>query len=136
MEKLVVKIDWCDKNFGAVIDQNINGVVCVTNKDFDKLLNELQSSLKMHVEGCVQDGDVLPQWLVDGDYSFEYEYTTSAMLRKAQEFTTLSAISRVSGIKHAQLSHYANAVSRPKPLQRKRITDSLLAISKSIVAVI
>ena len=106
MEKIHVKVDWCEKNYGAVTEcEALNGVVAVTAKTYDGLLEELAAAVVEHVEGCVADGDTLPGWLVSGDYEFDIELGTSALLRKCEQFTSLSAISRASGISQQQLSH-------------------------------
>ena len=42
MEKIHVKVDWCDKNYGAVTEcEALNGVVAVTNKTYDGLMADL-----------------------------------------------------------------------------------------------
>lgn len=85
LEKLKVKVDWCEKNFGAVVDEHINGVVCVTAKSFRNLVEELKRSLELHISECLEDREELEEWIVSGEYELEYEYSVSAMLQKAQD---------------------------------------------------
>ena len=37
MEKIVVDVSWCDKNFGASLSENVPGAVVVTAKSYDEL---------------------------------------------------------------------------------------------------
>lgn len=137
MEKIHVKVDWCEKNYGAVTEcEALGGVVAVTAKTYDGLLEELKSAIIEHVEGCVQDGDELPEWLVSGDYALDIELGTSALLRKCEQFTSLAAISRASGISQQQLSHYANGLRSPRPEQRRRIVEGIHRIGQKMLEVV
>ena len=77
---------------------------------------------------------IVQQYLRLHEYILEYEKRISAILHEAQQYTTLSALSRITGIKHAQLSHYANAVSQPRPAQRTRILEGIHKIGESCLA--
>lgn len=82
-----------------------------------------------------EDNEPLPEWLSSGDYKIEYTLSASALLRQAESFTTLAAISRATGINQKLLSHYANALKIPRPAQRQRIIDGLHSIGTQILAV-
>lgn len=105
-----------------------------TARSLAKLKENFEESLKLHIEGCVADGDSLPKYLVDGYYAFEYNLDTAALLRDAETYTTMAAISRASGINQKQLSHYANGLKQPRPLQRERIINGLHLIGSHIMA--
>ena len=108
MEKIHVKVDWCDKNYGAVTEcEALNGVVTVTNKTYDGLMADLGEAVRFHVEGCVADGDEMPEWLVSA-----------------------------SGISQQQLSHYANGLRSPRPEQRRRIVEGIHRIGKECLEVV
>lgn len=137
MEKVRVDVQWCDKNFGASFGENIPGAVVFTAKTFDELMKEAEETLRFHVEGMLEDGDEVPQWLSNGDYELEYNYVDVAtMLRACESYVSLAAISRVTGINQNQLSHYATGLKRPRPLQRKRIVDGLHHIGRRLMAVV
>ena len=137
MEKIHVKVDWCEKNYGAVTEcEALNGVVAVTAKTYDGLLADLADAVRFHVEGCVADGDPLPEWMVKGEYEFDIELGTSALLRKCEQFTSLAAISRASGISQQQLSHYANGLKTPRPAQRRRIVEGIHRIGEKMLEVV
>ena len=94
MEKIHVKVDWCEKNYAAVTEcEALNGLVTVTNKTYEGLMKDLAEAVRFHVEGCTEDGDAMPEWLAAGDYEFDVELGTSALLRKCEQFTSLAAIS-------------------------------------------
>ena len=137
MKKIHVKVDWCEKNYGAVTEcEALNGVVAVAAKTYDGLMAELAEAVRFQVEGCVADGDPMPEWLVKGEYEFDIELGTSALLRKCEQFTSLAAISRASGISQQQLSHYANGLKTPRPAQRRRIVEGIHRIGEKMLEVV
>lgn len=135
MEKIVVNVSWCDKNFGASFSENVPGAVVVTAKTYDELIDEVRETLYFHVEGMIADGDDVPQWLRDGDYEFEYHLDAAALLQMCSPYASIAAISRVSGINQHQLSHYANGIKKPRPEQRRRIVEGLHKIGRELIAV-
>jgi hypothetical protein len=94
-------------------------------------------SLEFHIEGMVADGDDVPQWLVEGDYEFEYRFLdATSLLRAYGPYLSLAAISRASGINQHQLSHYANGIKRPRAQQRERIVEGIHKIGKELLALV
>ena len=73
---------------------------------------------------------------VKGEYEFDIELGTSALLRKCEQFTSLAAIARASGISQQQLSHYANGLRSPRPEQRRRIVEGIHRIGKECLEVV
>lgn len=137
MEKIKVDVQWCDKNFGASFGENVPGAVVFTAKSFEELLKEAEETLRFHVEGMLEDGDDVPQWLRDGDYELEFNYLDVAtLLRACEPYASLAAISRASGINQNQLSHYATGLKQPRPQQRKRIVDGIHHIGKKLLTVV
>lgn len=132
--KLKVNVSWSDKNYCCVWSDDAAGTVIVTAKTLEKLKEDFAESLKLHIEGCVADGDVLPQYLVDGDYELEYVLDIVALLRDAESYTTMAALSRACGINPKQLSHYVTGQKRPRKQQRERIITGLHLIGSRIMA--
>lgn len=132
MEKIHVIIDWCEKNYSAMIGDNIDGVVIVTDKSLDKLKKKLDEALAFHFEGI---GEEAAKWMKAGDYQLEYEYTFSATLQRALQYTTLTALSLVTGIHHAQLSRYANAITKPKKEQQERVMNGIHQIGNACMTI-
>lgn len=137
MEKIKVDVQWCDKNFGAKLSDNVPGAVVLTAKSYEELLREVPETLRFHVEGMVQDGDDVPQWLRDGDYEFVYNLIdVPTLLRASEPYVSLAALSRASGINQHLLSHYANGMKQPRPQQRQRIVDGIHKIGRELLAVV
>lgn len=132
--KLVVDVSWTGKNFCCAWSHESVGTVVVTAKTLAKLKEDFEESLKLHIEGCISDGDIVPEYLVAGDYKLEYNLDTAALLRDAETYTTMAAISRASGINQKQLSHYANGIKHPRSMQRARIIAGLRVIGAQIMA--
>ena len=132
--KLIVNVSWTGKNFCCGWSDDDAGTVVVTAKTFAKLKEDFEESLRLHIEGCIADGDSLPGYLVAGNYEIDYNLDMAALLRDAETYTTMAAISRASGINQKQLSHYANGIKKPRALQRARIIAGLHVIGSHIMA--
>lgn len=135
MEKIKVEVNWCEKNFACVWGCPDFGSIIVTNKTLEGLKKEFQKSLQWQIEDMLADGDDVPQWLASGDFEIDYDLHISAILRNAEQFTTMAAISRASGINQRQLTHYASSLKEPRPAQRERIIAGLHRIGESFLAI-
>ena len=136
MEKIRVDVAWCEKNFSAALGENVPGVVVFTAKTFEELKKEARASLEFHIEGMFEDCDEVPQWIIDGDYEFDYHFiNTAALIRSCEPFTSIAAISRATGINQHQLSHYANGLKNPRPQQRQRIVEGIHKIGMELLSV-
>jgi len=138
MEKIKVLVGWCNKNYSATTDDydRLNGIIIATGTTFDGLQKEFESAVKFHIEGCLADGDSLPEWLMCGDYEIEYELATSALLHRLDGILTRSAIARVSGINERQIGHYALGIRNPRPEKRKQIIAGIHQISRELASVV
>lgn len=137
MEIIKVNVQWCDNNFGASLSDNVPGSVVFTADTFEKLQKEVEETLRFHIEGMVADGENVPQWLMDGNYKFEFSFLdVPTILKVCEPYASLAAISRASGINQHQLSHYANGVKQPRPQQRQRIIDGIHHIAQQLIAVV
>ena len=72
MEKIIVDVAWCDRNYGGSLGSNVPGAVVFTAPSFDALQKEAKDSLEFHIEGLMENGEDVPEWLKNGDYEFEY----------------------------------------------------------------
>ena len=133
MSRLTVEIHWCDKNYACVYDYPGFGCVAVTNKTLEGLKHDFLESLHWHIESSVEDGDFVPDFL-RSDFSVDFVLATSALLRHAERFTTMAAISRATGINQRLLSNYASEVKTPRPAQREKIVAGLHEIGKQFLA--
>lgn len=136
-ETIKVFVEWTDKNFSASLGDNVPGAVVIAAKDIRELKKEVADTLRFHVEGMLADGDEVPQWLADGDYELEYDYISAAALIHACEpYTTIAALSRVTGINQRLLSHYANGLRHPRTEQRQRIVVGMHLIGQELLSVV
>lgn len=131
---LNTKVSWTGKNFCCSWYDESVGTVLVTAKSMEELRKIFAESLRFHIEGCIADGDDVPEYLANGCYNLIYELDTAALLRDAEAYTTMAAISRASGINQKQLSHYANGKKQPREEQRKRIESGLHIIGTRILS--
>ena len=136
MEKLKVLISWSGNNYCAEShEEALNGIIVSTHKTLKGIKTAFQSALQFHIEGCLQDGDNLPEWLISGQYELDYVLETSALLHSLDGILTRSAIARVSGINERQIGHYAAGIRMPRPMQRNKIINAIHSISKELAAV-
>lgn len=136
MEKhiLNVTVGWTENNFSCVWNDDNGGCVICTHKTLEGLKNDFEETLQWHIETCVEDGDILPDYLIKGNYECNYILTTPALLHEASRYTTLEAIGHASGINPKQLSHYVTGVKKPRPYQRERIIAGLHTIAATFMA--
>ena len=133
MEKIIVNVAWCGNNFGGSFGNNVPGAVVFTAHTFAELQKVAKETLDFHINGMIEDGEQIPEWLKAGNYEFVYNYEDVATLLHAYEpYVSLAAISRASGINQGQLSHYANGIRKPRPEQRRRIVDGLHKIGNEL----
>ena len=130
-------ITWSGKNYCACAQgDELNGVIAVTNKTLEGLKKEFSESLKFHIEGCVGDNDVLPDWVVSGQYELNYVLEASALIHSLDGILTRSAIARVSGINEKLIGHYASGYRNPRPRQREKIVSGIHGISRELASVV
>lgn len=127
MQKIVINVEWCERNYGGLYAEEGLGVCVATGKTWEVFKQEFAEALDFHLEGMEEYGDPLPQWAVDRDYEIEYKMGTSALLHRALKYTTLEAISRASGLKRSALKRYATGDVCPREAQCEKI---LLALKK------
>lgn len=137
MERIKVNIAWCDKNFGASVDdEKVFGSVVATDKTLEGVKTAIADALHFHIEGMLADGDEVSDWLVAGEYELFFYLETSALLRSCERYTSLAAIARASGINPQLLNHYACGLKIPRALQRKRIVDGIHKIGEEFMSVV
>lgn len=71
--ELVVNVDWVEENYCAIVDDSIlDGVVVVTEKDYEKLKLSVAESIDFHVKGLIDGGGVVPEWLREKKYALNF----------------------------------------------------------------
>jgi hypothetical protein len=135
MQKIEVMVSWSGDNYCAG-SGNIGGVVLVTHKTFEGLKKEFAETFKFHIEGCIADGDVIPEFIKKGEYEIDFKLHTSALLHRIDGIITRAAISRLTGINEKQLGHYLTGYRNPRPAQREKIINGLHKIGQEFITVV
>ncbi|WP_372472635.1 hypothetical protein AB4865_07380 [Capnocytophaga sp. ARDL2] len=133
MKKIIVIVGWENGNYSASCE--VGGVVVDVNNDLEALKKSFADLLRFHIEGCVEDGDDIPAYLVNGDYELEFELLISAVLHKYDKILTRSALSRVTGINEKQLGHYMSGHRKPRPEKKEQILNGIRAIGRELASV-
>jgi len=136
MEKIRVNVEWRLKNFAATVEGDLQGAVLVTAATYEELQKEVADSIRFHAECLAEDGESVPQWLADGDYSIEWNLGVSALIRVCEPYISIAAISRATGINQRQLSHYANGKQVPRLRQREKIINGIHSIGHRLMTVV
>lgn len=110
------------------------GAIYVAAATLDDFKKEFEEALEFHIEGIKESGEEVPEYIANGQYSIVYDLEATALLKEAEKFTTLAAISRATGINQKQLSHYATGVKQPRPSSRERIIQGIHAIGRMTLA--
>lgn len=134
MGKVIINIDWMDRNFGAA-PQNENMACVATGRTLDEVEKAIVEALQFHLEGMRLHGEHIPEEF-SGAWEPEFVLTTRAQIRYSDNYITRKALSRETGINIQQLSHYANGWKIPRPHTQRKITEGILAISKRLTFIL
>ena len=134
MKRMIINIDWTDKNFCAAPDDG--RLACVaTGKTLEEVQRNILDAVRFHIEGMLSDGEPVPADYLEA-WVPEYHLTTRAQLRYADAYITRKALAMETGINEQQLSHYANGWKSPRPETRLRILAGIESISKRLALIL
>jgi len=77
--------------------------------------------------------DETPECL-KGEYKFDYEYTTQALLHRYDGILTRAALSRITGISQTVLGHYMTGYRTPRPARHQQIVDGLHRLGNELLS--
>lgn len=129
-KEIKVLVSWSGENYNGGVGDSEFGAVLVTASTLEDFKKEFEDSLKFQIEGLIEDGEKIPEYIATGNFEIVYDLEATALLKEAEKFTTLAAISRATGINRKQLSHYATGLKQPRPSSRERIIQGLHAIGR------
>ncbi len=135
MKQITVYISWSGDNFVAGTDQ-MNGTVFVTHKRMDAVKADFLKAFNFHIQSSLEDGDSLPKYILEGNYQIIFEYMISAIFHQYEQFISLAALHKVTGINEQLLSHYKSGLKIPRPAQRKKIIEGIHCIGKELLSVV
>ena len=134
MKRIVVEVYWSKKNFCCGWAEPYFGAVIVTDKTYEGVKQAFESALFHQLQEMLRDGEPVPDWMRDGQFTIHYDEQVSALLRNAENYTTMAALSRATGINQKLLSNYASSVKIPRESQKQRIIDGLHEIGRAMLA--
>lgn len=135
MRTIKVEISWADKNYCCGWGLQEIGAILCTNNDVEVLKAEFEEALRYHIEVMVETGESIPQWLLSGEYTIEYSLSVSALLRQAMYYTSISAVSRFTGINQRLLNEYSCTTKKPRRAQHDIIIQGLHNIGQRLLAI-
>ena len=73
MKTIKVSICWSGNNYCAQTHSDeLNGIIVSTHKTLEGVKTEFLTALKFHIEGCIKDGDTLPDWIISEHFELNY----------------------------------------------------------------
>lgn len=133
-KELRVLVSWSGENYNGGLGDPELGAIYVAAQTLEEFKKEFEDALEFHVEGLKENSGQVPLYIMEKNYVIVYDLEATALLREAENFTTLAAISRVTGINQKQLSHYATGVKQPRPASRARIIQGIHTIGRMALA--
>ncbi len=133
-KEIKVLVSWSGENYNGGIGDSEIGAILVAATTLDEFKSEFEESFKFHIEGMKQNRLKIPDYILKDEYKIVYNLEATALLKEAEKFTTLAAISRASGINQKQLSHYATGIKQPRAASRERIIKGIHAIGRMALA--
>lgn len=124
MENIKVDISWSGDHYCAGTG-SINGVVIVTNKTLPGVKEDFAEALQFHIEGSIEDGDDLPDFIKNKKYELDFNLQISALLHTLDGVITRAALSRATGINERQLGHYIQGKKKPRPQTQLKIRKGI-----------
>lgn len=134
MKRIVVDVYWSRKNFCCGWAEPDFGAIIVTDKTFEGVKQEFESAFYYQLQEMLKDGETVPDWMREGQFTIQYNEQVSALLRNAEKYTTMAALSRATGINQKLLCNYASSVKIPRESQKQRIIDGLHEIGRAMLA--
>lgn len=134
MGKVIINIDWIEKNFAAAPE--CEDIACAaTGKTLDEVKKNIVEALQFHLEGMREANEEIPADF-NGEIIPEFCLSTRAQLRYTENYITRKALAKETGINEQQLSHYANGQRNPRPAMQRRIAEGILSISRRLALIL
>lgn len=97
-------------------------------------VEELKANLQDAIELYVEAGGELPESM-KGEYTIDYTFDASGVLRYYSNFIPFSTLSKLSGVNNKQLWNYANGYRRPSLKTAEKIISALHSFGKELYQV-
>ncbi len=130
--EVFVRIGRTKNNFAACVE-GLDGFVC-TADSFEELKKEVVLGIEFHINGLLEDGDVVPE-VFKLDYVLVYKWDVDSLLDYYKGIFTKAALERLTGINQAQLGHYAAGRSKPRKQQIMKIEKALHKLGEELCTI-
>lgn len=128
MGKLIVKIEKGTDLFGAWAE-NVPGVY-----GEGETVQETKDSIMTGIKAYKKHNEVIPAEL-EGDIEIEWQYDIPSLLQYYSGIFSKPALERLTGINQKQFFHYASGSIKPRPAQRKKISEALHRLGAELLTV-
>ena len=95
-----------------------------TGQTLHEAKNNIREAIVFHIEGLVEEGEKLPEFLEDS-YELSYRIEISSLFEWFSGVLTKSGVSKLTGLNQSLISQYANGFKTPSNKQSKKIEDAL-----------
>ena len=75
---LEIEIAWEEGNYSCGYAEETLGMVICTDKNLEKLNEKFRETLKLHIDGMIEDGDSVPEWCREG-YDINFTISTPTL---------------------------------------------------------
>ena len=113
--------------------EGLDGFVC-TAPSLQELKKEVADGIAFHLEGLKEDGDPIPE-IFNNEFTLVFKWSVESLLFYYQGILPLSSLERITGIRQAQLGHYAAGRSVPRKQQVEKIEIALHRLGLELSAI-
>jgi len=131
MQSVTVIIERAENNFSAYV-RDVDGIVA-TGSTIDEIKASMTEAIEVYVEACKEYGNVVPAEL-EGEYELNFELDIQSFLQIYEGIFSKAGLEKLTGINQKQLWHYANGLSKPRPVQRQRIESALHRLGSELLS--
>lgn len=128
MGKLIVKIEKGTDLFGAWAE-NVPGIY-----GEGETVQETKDSIMAGIKAYKKYNEVVPAEM-EGDIEIEWQYDIPSLLQYYSGIFSKPALERLTGINQKQFFHYASGSIKPRPAQRKKISEALHKLGAELLTV-
>lgn len=128
MGKLVVKIEKGTELFGAWAE-NVAGIY-----GDGETVQETKDSILNGIRAYKKYNGIIPEEL-QGDIEIEWVYDIPSLLQYYSGIFSKPALEKLTGINQKQFFHYSSGLVKPRPAQRKKISDALHKLGEELLTV-
>lgn len=125
METLKIIVSGGKDHFGAWVE-DIEGIYGV-GSTLDEIKHDIEAAIDIYRETHDQIPEILKK-----DYTFEFVFKVSGLVKYYNQFITLPAMENITGINQKLLWQYANGWKEPREKNAIKIKSGLMAFARQL----